>query len=325
MDEAQSVPFAMGIILSVSIGQLDHTSRSRTRCALLVGSILACALVVASTSAVAQVATGSALSIRASEPAGADADVRAEVSAVRSALEHAEFEDAELHARALLQRGSLSARERNDTLELLAIAQVAARQDAPARATLSELFARDPEHPERLRDPGPNVETFFARVRAESRPSVAAALHVTAMRDARARVLIEVELGEGRDAVDSIHVFAQSPAPAEASQEVAVASAAIEPAHVVAEVGTRSRLTLALPPVSRWASVVELYVEARAPSGYVLGQSGSLASPLRVRLQPDRASAPKLQPTPLRRTWWLWTSVAIVAAGIGVTGALLAQ
>jgi hypothetical protein len=243
-----------------------------------------------------------------------ESDVQSELTAVRSELQHAQFEVSEQRARELLARSTLTARERNDTLELLAIAQIAARHEQLAQATLSELFARDPEHPQRMRDPGPNVEAFFARVRAQNHPSLAVALEVRALRDPSQRLLIEVRLGTGRDAVDSVHVLTS----AEGEQ-------ATDPLHVLADVGLRERLLLTLPQQAPDSQVLALYVEARAPSGYLLGHDGSAAAPLRVRLDQPVVPAREIRPTSLGRTWWLWTSVAVVVAGAGVTGALLAH
>jgi hypothetical protein len=65
-------------------------------------------------------------------------------------------------------------------------------------------------------------------------------------------------------------------------------------------------------------------VEARAPSGSVLARAGTEASPLQFSLPPSALVCPSSGP-PLRRAWWLWTSVAIAVAGIGVSGAIVAR
>ena len=83
--------------------------------------------------------------------------------------------------------------------------------------------------------------------------------------------------------------------------------------------------SLALPALTAHAHTLDFYVEARAPSGYVLARDGSEVAPLRVRLDAAPAARAQRHETPLRRTWWLWTSVAIAVAGIGITGALLAH
>jgi hypothetical protein len=242
-----------------------------------------------------------------------------EVALVRDAVEHAHFDDAQSRAQALLASTSLSARERNDTLELLAVAQIAARREVLAQATLAELFARDPDHPERMRDPGPNVEAFFARVRAARRPSLSATLQVAALRDELGRVLIEVGLGESHDAIQTVHVFCRAGS--------AAAGATEQPdewSQVVADVGAREQLQLALPAFSRRVTVLSLWLEARAPSGLVLAHDGSARDPLRVHLGPVQPDLSRHE-APLLRKWWLWTSVAILVSGLGVTGALVAQ
>jgi hypothetical protein len=231
---------------------------------------------------------------------------------LRSAVELAQFERAAVQARALLARDGLRASERNDALELLAIAQIAARDEAGAQATLRELFIRDPNHSPRLRDPGPQVEVAFARAHAEPRPSTSVPVSTSALRDPHGRTLIEVQLGEGRGAVESVDVFAQ------AEGEAA-------PMHLVADPVASARISLPLPALhprvlAAAAPMLSLYVEARAPSGYVLGRDGTHEAPLRLRLEPE------LEPprAPGKR-WWLWTSVAIVVAGVAVGGAIAAH
>jgi len=272
-------------------------------------ALFVCALLCASELGVwpveAQVGAGGAAASNAEE----------QLTAILRALEHAHFDDANTLARALLASPTLSARQRNDALELLAVSQIAAREESTARATLDELFTRDPEHAERLRDPGPSVSASFARARGESRTALQPVVRVALVRDALGRALLEVRLDTGRDAVDSVHVFVRTPLD-------------IPTTHLVADVGTRSRLTFALPayPSAASARTVELHVEARAPSGALLAQAGSAQAPLVLALtsplMPCAASAPA---PPLRHAWWLWTSIAIVVAGIGVSGAIVAN
>ncbi len=243
----------------------------------------------------------------------------AELAALGAAVEQARFEDAEARARALLARTDLTARQRADALELLAVAQVARRDEAGARATLSDLFSRDPEHQERLRDPGPSVAAMFARAHAEAHPPFAVALTTTAVViDPLGRALLQVTLGAGREAVDSVHVFARL-------------VPELEQSHLVADVGLRDHLAIALPapraPAEPGASPpkLELYVEARAPSGAVIARDGGPDAPLIVQLdQPPPCPAAPVAPRP-RAPWWLWTSLAIVVAGVSVSGALLAH
>jgi hypothetical protein len=234
---------------------------------------------------------------------------------LRGSLEQARFEHARARAEALLAAENLSARQRNDTLELLAVAQIAARDEAGARETLRQLFARDPQHPERLRDPGPTVSAAFARAHAEATAPTVPTLASVAATALSGRPRLAIELGSGRDAIDSVHVFTRS-------------APELEAAHLVADVGTQSALVLALPAGASAAlpTWLELYVEARAPSGFVLARAGTNDAPLRFALPPTAPPcvAPAATP-PLRRSWWLWTSIAIAVAGIGVSGAIVAQ
>jgi hypothetical protein len=228
--------------------------------------------------------------------------------ALRDEVQHAQFERATSAAHNLLARVDLRAHQRNDTLELLAIAQIAARDEAAAQGTLQELFARDPEHAPKLRDPGPQVEAAFARVHFSPRPPPSVPVETAAVRDIHGRTRIEVTLGAGRDAVESVDLFA---------------TGAGEAMHLVAEVGSEATVALTLPALSpellaRPDPKLSLYVEARAPSGYVIGRDGTHDAPLQVRLEPERDA-------PLRKQWWLWTSVAIVVAGVAIGGAIAAH
>lgn len=231
-----------------------------------------------------------------------------ELAALRAAVEHAQFELAQSDARSLLARDDLSADQRNDTLELLAIAQIAARDEVAAQDTLRELYRRDPEHAPKLRDPGPQVEAAFARAHSTPRATPRVEITTAAVRDAYGRTRIELSLGEGRDAVESVDLFA---------------TAAGESMHLVADVVRDAKLALtlpALPPaLMRGAEPrLSLYVEARAPSGFVLGRDGTRDAPLVVRLEP-------MHDPPAPRRWWVWTGVAIAVAGVAVGSAIAAH
>jgi hypothetical protein len=287
-----------------------------------------CALCTRAPSVCAQAATVSAVGHGAPPTADAappalltsPADVRLELSSLRGELDAARFSSVEARTKTLLAAPTLRAQERNDALELLAIAQIAARADAAAEGTLRELFARDPEHVAHVRDPGPNVAAMFERVRSQKVPPTTVPITVSALRDAQGRVIVELALGVGHDAVDSVHVFAR-PSGA-ALGDGASAGTADETSHVVADVGARTALAVALPPAPQKASAIALYVEGRAPSGAVLGRDGSERAPLLIRLEP---AAPACADVPLRRRWWVWTSVALVVSGVAISAALAAH
>lgn len=245
--------------------------------------------------------------------ARAHAPAEQALAALQTAIDEARFQEAERQARALLLRSDLRAHERNRGLELLAVTQIAARQDVAAQATLAELYARDPDHPTRLGDQGPRVAAAHARAQAHARTTPRVVLGSVLGRDARGRPLLEVQLGAGRDAIDSVHVFSH------AIDEENVT-------HLVAAVGTLERLTVPLPAPPAGAVELAIYLEARAPSGAVIGRQASREAPLRGVLPAYEVRCEKPPEVPVRRAWWLWTSIALVAvAGIGVGGALAAH
>jgi hypothetical protein len=233
------------------------------------------------------------------------------LAAIEQAIERARFDDAHRQARLLLARPELYARERNQALELLATAQIAARDELGARQTLALLFARDPEHPPRLRDPGPSVSAAFARARAERQRAMDVKLSATLARDAEERTFVLVGLGAGRDAVDSVHLFTRGVAQTEAT-------------HVVAPVNGRETVRLALPASSPRGEDVQLALEARAPSGVRIGVDGTLEAPLIAHLGVSHRCAAPARPA-RAGAWWIWTSAAIVIAGLSVSGAIVAH
>lgn len=112
--------------------------------------------------------------------------------------------------------------------------------------------------------------------------------------------------------VDSVHIFTHAPP-------------GLDQAHLVADVGTKDALTIALPTAPSAQPIeLDLYVEARAPSGAVLARVGSASAPHRLTL-PRSALRCEPDAIPVRRAWWLWTSVAVVVASIAVSGAIVAN
>jgi hypothetical protein len=232
------------------------------------------------------------------------------------ALERAHFGEADHLLSEVFAAPSLSAQLRNDALELLAIVQIAARRESQAKDTLRLLLRRDPEHPRRVADPGPTVDAAFAHARQVAVDVVNVPLAYTLGRDESQRLRLSVELepeaAEARDAVQGVHVFVRDARGAPL-------------AHLVSEVEASNALGFLLPEADTGARELALHVEARAPSGVVLGQVGEPDAPLRVAL-PARPvvvqSCPPPPQKPLRREWWLWTSVALVISSFTVASAL---
>lgn len=242
------------------------------------------------------------------------AETREVLAQAKTALERAQFGAAERMLIELLAQSSIAARERNDALELFAIVQVAERKEGKARETLQLLLRRDPDHPRRVLDPGPAVDAAFARVKQSPTPPLQVPMQFSLRRDASARPLLAIELGDGRDAVESVHVFLPEPEAGSSS-------------HLVSAVRGDAPLRLVLPEAPRARSELALYLEARAPSGAVLGRVGDATSPVYVPLPRvagplETCAAPS---RPLRREWWVWTTVGLVVSGIIVASAVTAH
>jgi hypothetical protein len=256
---------------------------------------------------------------RAEAPASSPVPVEQNLVQAKLALERAHFGEADHLLSEVFSAPSLSAQLRNDALELLAIVQTAARREGQAKDTLRLLLRRDPEHPRRVADPGPTVDAAFAHARQVAVDVVNVPLAYRLGRDTSQRLLLSVELqpeqAEARDAVQGVHVFVRD------GKGAALA-------HLVREVRQESELRFLLPEAEAGERELSLHVEAQAPSGVVLGQIGEPDAPVHVALPPRPLpvqACPAVVPKPLRREWWLWTSIGVVIAGFAVASALTLQ
>jgi hypothetical protein len=232
----------------------------------------------------------------------------------KTALERAQFDAAEKLLTDLLAHGVLSARERNDALELFAIGQIAERKELRARKTLQQLLVRDPDHQRRVPDPGPAVDAAFARVKQGPLEKLDVPLEFSLRRDPSQRLLLLLQLGDGRDAVDSVPVFVEG-------------QTGEPPSHLVSTLSSDQPLSLVLPAPPQHSPALHLYLEARAPSGAVLGRVGTAAEPVQVPLPSvdGPLAACTVAPKLLRREWWVWTTVGLVVAGFVIGSAVSAQ
>lgn len=237
---------------------------------------------------------------------------RHELEALRQGIERADFQGAAPRLAELLASPTLAARERNLALELSAVIALAARRDADAQRTLQELYARDPGHRLSVAELGPQISAAFeraARAPRDERPlPVSAALAVTP--DGRPALDVSVEDPALR--VEAVHAYVWF------ERERLLS-------HLVAESGPSARFFL--PERPEGASILELHLEARAPSGALLGRLGERERPLQLALRPRPAPAPcpVVDEPPLRRRWWLWTSLGIAVAGVATGSAIAAR
>ncbi len=247
-------------------------------------------------------------------PASAQApDPDARIAEIREMVLYARYQDSIEAATELLATEGLSARQRNAALEVLATAQLANRQQGDAEATLSQLYARDPQH--RLGDPdaSPLVQSAFAR----ARDSATEPVHVELLHDSpgtlpsRDSPLITVALGEGADAVDEVRLAYRY----EGERRYATLVMTLE--------GEQASARIPLQAGADEQYGVQYWIEATAPSRAPLARLGSADEPLGLTVQASTTPVGEpLGPVESGESdggilgqWWFWTAVAVVLAG----------
>jgi hypothetical protein len=220
-------------------------------------------------------------------PQGADA----QIEAIREMVLYARYQEATPAVDALLARTDLSASQRNAGLETRAVLLIARRRVRDARAVLEELYARDPDHRLGYRDAGPNVRDEFERARDAHPAQAAVALEDQTPDSIERRVAptLVVGVAGGADAIQEIRVAYRN---AEGGFERTLMRTSADGGASTA----RARIPLR---EGGEAYSLEYYVEALAPSGFVLGTLGSADAPLSVAVPAEELVA-RVDPAALR-------------------------
>ncbi|HJL17973.1 MAG TPA: hypothetical protein RMH99_20070 [Sandaracinaceae bacterium LLY-WYZ-13_1] len=265
-------------------------------------------------------------------PAAAQPAVEEQLSSIRELIFAARFSDAVGAARAYLDRTDLSAEDRNAGLEVLAIAQIANRQNDEAEQTLRRLYARDPGH--RLNDPdaSPPVISAFARARESAPDPITVRIHhdpPTLTR--REPPTLEVRLGAGDDAVSEVRLNYR------AGPEGT--------ARVVMTRRSDGTYVARIPVVGDATAPLDVayHIVALAPSRAPLASLGSPSDPLQLRIPAEGGGAAQAStggaatlPPPtgpvddgedeggsVAEQWWFWTLIGLVVVGGAVTTGIL--
>jgi hypothetical protein len=250
-------------------------------------------------------------------------DVLAPAVAAMDALEYGSAVDI---LEALLARTDLAARDSLRALELLGACQVYLGNHDAALAALADLSRRDPGWTLPAAYP-PRVRVVFDEAVLSNGAPVAALVETAAAPPDAAPGTVAVRLVAGVAAVESVRAVVASPDGSMVRQR-------LEPRGDVF-IGV---LPLAsLPP----GSTVSYWIEAVAPSGFVVGRRGGEDAPLSLVVSPSvippgtdvgigDVQPPLLPPTdgdvaatPWYESWWFWTVVGAVVAGGTATATVL--
>jgi hypothetical protein len=255
-----------------------------------------------------------------SQPVPQKGNVDSALESLRVQLEHARFRLVLSTIGSVLEGPRLNARQRNDALEMQAIAQLALRENQAANATLQQLYQRDPGHRINQIDAGPEVQAAFTRYRERDHPSEPVnprLANIETANNAR-QPLTKEQLSRSVDAVHEVHLYYRDSG--RRFSRLMMDRVSLETARVK------------VPAVAYTHATLDYYIEALAPSGRTLARLGSADKPLRLRfpaalrkklLSTHSLRLAALEPTPksvkkdnrIWNKWWFWSSVAAVATG----------
>lgn len=266
-----------------------------------------------------------AQSVRAQDQAGPEP----QIAQLRAMMSDARFDEALAQARALLARDDLDAAQRNATLETLAIGQLATRDARGANVTLTQLYARDPDHRLLDRDASPAVQAAFDRARESHPPPIAVTMENASSEHLpeRAAPVLRVTLSAGADAVNELRLSYRQ------GERRDFQRVLME--HAAGFASAEARIPLLDGDA---AYSVDWYVEALAPSQSIIGRLGDPLEPLSISVPraAARVAANALQVTESGRRrdeeggsvlgqWWFWTVVGVVVLGGAASAYLLTR
>jgi hypothetical protein len=249
-------------------------------------------------------------------------DADASLSETREMILYARYDEAVAAARRLVDAPSLTARQRNAALELLATAHIANGDESEAREVLARLHARDPGHRLSDQDASPQVVAFFARAREAAPRAVDVSLeHRVAPLAAREAPLVEVRASSGGDTIEEIRLAYR-----QGTEERFT--------RVLMTAGEDGVYRARIPVLTESGAAydVSYFVEALAPSLTPLARLGSDAAPLELTVPsasaptrgngglaaaPEGAGASDARPGggSVLEEWWFWTLVALAVGG----------
>jgi hypothetical protein len=194
-----------------------------------------------------------------------------DLAAVRELVLHANYRAALPAVRTFLQRDDLGAEQRNAGLEVLAIVNLALRDESAARQALTELYSRDPGH--RLGDPdaSPVVQSAFARARDAAQVVEVSIDHTPPVLERRTAPTVRVQVTAGASAVHEVRLLYR----ARGARRFTTTVMPID-----ASGAAEGRIPVQTEDEAPY--VVEYYAEAIAPSGTVLGRTGEPDAPLTI-------------------------------------------
>lgn len=251
-------------------------------------------------------------------PAAAQESADQQLGSVRELVMYANYRAALPAVQTFLQRTDLTAQQRNAGLEVLAIVDLALRDEAGARQALSQLYSRDPGH--RLSDPdaSPVVQSAFARAREGARAVAVTIEHTPPTLPRRVAPQIVARIVEGADAVHEIRIAYRQRG---------------ETRWTNVQLGLEGAEARGRVPVTSDADAaftIEYYLEAVAPSSTVLASTGSPEAPLAIEVPAAApvvvAAAAPIEETPttpvaggdVTSEAWFWVVLGVLVVGAGV-------